>query len=132
LCPWYGGKSKQVLALETRPFSAHTMEPDRRILARQVVVDAYHGFVTVGGVGYQMEDLNLEAELMQAYLAWKSIGVFPNSESEIPAYLAYLQSGRSFCRALRENIGRKTAVKFKYHPSPIYNKDAWEIIEIIR
>ena len=108
------------------------MEPDRRILARQVVVDAYHGFVTVGGVGYQVEDLNLEAELMQAYLAWKSIGVFPNSEAEIPAYLAYLQGGRSFCRALRENIGRKTAVKFKYHPPTNYNKDAWEIIEIIR
>jgi len=128
----HGVELEQVLALETRPFSVHTMAPDRRILARQVVVDAYHGFVTVGGVEYQMEDLNLEAELMQAYLAWKSIGVFPNSESEIPAYLAYLQSGRSFCRALRENIGRKTAVKFKYHPPSNYNKDAWEIIEIIR
>lgn len=123
---------EQVLALETRPFSAHTMEPNWRILARQVVIDAYHGLVTVGGVGYQMEDLNFEAELMQAYLAWRLICVFPNNESEIPAYLAYLQKGRSFCRALRKNIGRQTAVKFKYHPPPIYNKDAWEIIEIIR
>lgn len=128
----HGVELEQVLALETRPFSVHTMEPDRRILARQVVVDAYHDFVTVGGVGYQMEDLNLETEIMQAYLAWKSISVFPNSDSEIPDYLAYLQSGRSFCRALRENIGRKTAVKFKYRPPSNYNKDAWEIIEIIR
>lgn len=130
--PVHDVKFEQVMSLETRPFSTHTMEPERRILARQVVVDAYHGFFTVDGVYYQIEDLNLEAGLMQEYLAWKLIGVFPNSESEIPAYLAYLQSGRSFCRALRKYIGRKTAVKFKYHPPPIYNGDAWEIIEIIR
>ena len=130
--PVHGMELERLLALETKPFSTHIMEPDRRILARQVVVDAYHGFVMVGGVGYQMEDLNLNPELMHEYLAWKSIGVFSHNELEIPAYLAYLQGGRSFCRALRENIGRNTAVKFKYHPPSIYNKDSWEIIEIIR
>lgn len=130
--PVHGVELEQVLALETRPFSMRTMEPERRILARQVVVDAYHGFVLVDGVGYQMDELNVDAEIMQEYLAWKAMCVFPNTESEIPAYLAYLQSGRSFCRAWRKNIGRKTAMKFQYHPPSIYNKDAWEIIEIIR
>jgi hypothetical protein len=130
--PVHGVELEQVLALETRPFSTHTMEPERRILARQVVVDAYHGFVTVDGVGYQMEDLNLGTELMHEYLAWESIGVFPNEEIEISAYMTYLQSGRSFCRALRKYIGSRTIVKFKYHPPSIYNRDAWEIIEIIR
>ena len=130
--PVHGVELEQVMALETRPFSTHTMEPERRILARQVVVDAYHVFVAVGGVGYQMEDLNLSPELMQVYLTWKSICVFPNSASEIPAYLAHLQSGRSFCRELRKFIGRRTAVSFKYRPPDFYNREAWEIIEVIR
>lgn len=130
--PVLGVELEQVLTLQTRPFSTHTMEPERRILARQVVVDAYYGFVLLDGVEYQMGELNVDAEIMEEYLAWKAICVFPNSEAEIPAYLAYLQSGRSFCRAWRQKIGRKTSMKFKYHPPTIYNKDAWEIIEVIR
>lgn len=123
---------EQVLALETRPFSTQTLEPERRILARQIVVDAYHGCVIVDGAGYEIGDLNLTRELIQQYSAWSALCVFPNDASEVGPYLAYLQAGRLFCRALREYIGRSTAVKFKYHPPNVYNSEAWEVIEIIR
>jgi hypothetical protein len=98
----------------------------------QVVIDAYHGHVNVDGVGYAMADLNLPDELTDRYGAWAALCVFPNDTEEVAAYLAYLETGRLFCRDLRRHIGRKTAVKFKYHPPPTYNSAAWEVIEIIR
>lgn len=130
--PVYDVKLEQIMALETRPFSTRILDSDRKILAREIVVEANHDFVTVGGVVHQLENLNLGAALTQEYSAWKSISVFPSDISEIPAYLEYLQRGRSFCRALRKHIGRQTAVKLKYHPPSIYNQDAWEVIENIR
>jgi hypothetical protein len=123
--PVHGVELEQVMALETTPFSIHTMEPDRRVMAREVVVDAYHGFVAVDRVGYQMCDLSLSSELMAQYSAWSALCVFPHDESEVAPYLVYLQTGRLFCRTLREYIGRRTVVNFKYHPPDVYNNVAW-------
>lgn len=47
-------------------------------------------------------------------------------------YLAYLQSGRAFCQALRRYLEQKTVVKFSYHPPSVYNDMAWEATETIR
>ncbi len=130
--PVHGVCLEDVLALETRPFSTHIQEPGRRLTAKPVVIDAYHGHVIVGGVDYAMADLNLPDELMGRYRAWTSLCVFPNDTAEVPTYLTYLEAGRLFCRDLRRYIGYKTVVKFKYHPPPVYNSAAWEVIEIIR
>lgn len=130
--PVHGVGFEQIMALEARPFSVHTMGSERRVVAREVVIDAYHGLVTVDGVGYQMGDLNLTPELMTQYSAWTALCVFPNNAAEVGPYLTYLQAGRLFCRALRKNIGRSTAVKFRYHPPDVYNSVAWEVIEAIR
>ena len=129
--PVHGVELEQVMALETRPFSVHTMEPDRRVLACEVVVDAYHGLVSVGGVGYQMGDLNLSSELMAQYSAWTALCVFPNQKAELAPYVTYLEAGRLFCRELRKYIGRRTVVKLKYHPPDVYNSVAWEVVETI-
>ncbi len=130
--PVHGVEFEQVMALEARPFSIHTMVPERRVVAHQVVVDGYHGMVSLDGVGYQMCDLYLTGELMAQYCAWAAMGVFPNEASEVGQYRAYLQAGRLFCRALRKHIGRKTVVKFRYHPPDVYNNVAREVIETIR
>lgn len=130
--PVHGVEFEQIMTLETRPFSTHTIEPERRVLARQVVINAYHGLVTVDGVGYQITDLNLTPELMAKYSAWSALCVFPKHAVEVGPYSTYLQAGRLFCRALRENIGRSTTVKFRYHPPDVYNSVAREVIETIR
>jgi hypothetical protein len=130
--PVHGVELKQVMALETRPFSTHTIASDRRVIARQVVVDAYDGFVTVDGVGYQMGDLNLPDELMAQYSTWSALRVFPTHEAELGQYVTYLLAGRVFCRELRKYIGRRTAVQFKYRPPDVYNSVAWEVLESIR
>lgn len=130
--PVHGVEFDQVMSLETRPFSSHTIEPERRILARQVVVNAYYASITVDGVSYQICDLNLNPELLKEYSDWRSTCIFPSEASEIVAYTTYLQRGRAFCRALRKFIGRRTAVSFTYRPPSFYNKEAWEVIEVIR
>ncbi len=130
--PVHGVEIEQVMALEARPFSVHTTEPDRRVVANQVVVDAYHGMVSLDGVGYQMSDLNLTDELMTQYSAWAKLCVFPDQVAEVGGYLAYLHAGRLFCRALRKYIGRRTVVKFRYHPPDVYNNVAREVTETIR
>lgn len=130
--PVHGVEFEQVMALEARPFSVHTREPERRVVAREVVIDAYHGLVTLDGVGYQMGDLNLTPELMAQYSAWSALCVFPDQQAEVGSYLTYLQAGRFFCRALRKYLGRRTAVKFRYHPPDVYNSVAWEVVETIR
>ncbi|MBV5267572.1 MAG: hypothetical protein JZU67_03485, partial [Burkholderiaceae bacterium] len=130
--PVHGVEIEQIMALEVRPFSIHTMVPERRVVAHQVVVDAYHEMVSLDGVGCKMSDLNLTDELMAQYSAWTKLCVFPDQVAEVGSYLAYLQAGRLFCRALRKYIGRKTVVKFRYHPPDIYNNVAWEVTETIR
>ena len=127
-----GVKIENVLALETRPFSSRSMDANRRIVAFEVVIDASHGFARVDGVGYRIEDLHLSDALMQEYCAWYAMWAHPNTEDEIPAYLAYLQRGRLFCRQLREYIGHETTVILKYHPPTICNQDTWQILEMIR
>jgi hypothetical protein len=130
--PVHGVEFEQVVALETRPFSIHTMVPERRVVARQLIVGPYHGMVSLDGVDYQMSDLDLTEELMAQYSAWSKSRVLPDHEANVGSYLTYLQAGRLFCRALRKYIGRRTVVKFRYHPPDVYNSGAWEVTEIIR
>lgn len=130
--PVHGVEIENVLALETRPFSSRFMNSNRQIVAVEVVVDGSLGFARVDGVGYRIEDLHLNDALMQEYFAWYSTWTHPSTKDEIPAYLAYLQRGRLFCRQLREYIGHETTVIFKYHPPSIFNQDAWQILEMIR
>ena len=130
--PVHDWKIQELVELEARPFSDRLPEEARRIVARTVVVDAYVDRIIVGGNSYPIEELRLPDDLQRLNRERESLQIFPESPKGIPAYLAYLEASRKFCRALRDHIGRETYVKLAYHPPKAYNGYAWEITETVR
>ncbi len=123
---------EQLLALEPLVFSTRLNVPEKRLISQPIEIDAYIGFFLVGGIGYSLEELFLPPALVAAYTSWKSYAIFPNDETNLSAYLLYLQKGREFCHELKQYLGRDALIKLKYHPPLVYNSLAWEIIEVIR
>ena len=130
--PIYGFKLEQLLALEPLVFSTRLNVPDKRLISQTIEIDAYNGFFLVGGIGYSLEELFLPTALVAAYKSWKSYAIFPNDETNLSAYLLYLQKGREFCHELKQYLGRYALIKLRYHPPLVYNSLAWEIIEVIK
>jgi hypothetical protein len=128
----YGLDVAGILALEPWVFSTRLNNSEKRLIAKQIEIDAYHHSISAGGMEYRWDEIFLPLALFDAYKKWMTLRIFPTQENELPAYQAYLQEGRKFCQALRQYLGGKSKVKFKYHPPQIYNAFAWEIIEEIR
>jgi hypothetical protein len=130
--PMQGFMRDRLLALQTLVFSTRLNVPEKRLITRNIEIDAYNDSICVGGIYYRLEALLLPPTLVAAYKAWKIYAVFPNEEIDLPAYLVYLQKGREFCQSLKQYLGREAMVKFKYHRPKLYNPAAWEVIEEIR
>ena len=128
----YGLKLNDVLALDAKVFSTHYLGSERRLVAKQIVVNAYHGFITANGMYFKIQDLCLPDELIAMYRAFAAKCEYPQTETEIPRYEDYLQAGRAFCQALRKFLCKETTVFFSYKPPEVYNNFAWEVTEEIR
>ena len=130
--PIQGFMLDRLLELQTLVFSTRLNVPEKRLITRNIEIDAYNDSICVCGIFYQLEALFLSPSLIAAYKAWKTYRIFPNEESDLPAYLVYLQKGREFCQSLKQYLGREAMVKFKYHPPKLCNSVAWEVSEEIR
>lgn len=122
----------KIINLEPLVFSARLNTPEKRLIAKQIEIDVFYDSFSAGGMQYGMNELFLPLSLCEAYRKWKALRVFPTLKEDLPAYQVYLEEGRKFCQGLRQYLGGKTKVKFKYHPPQFYNALAWEIIEEIR
>ena len=111
--PIQGFMLDRLLALQTLVFSTRLNVPEKRLITRNIEIDAYNDSICVCGIFYQLEALFLSPSLIAAYKAWKTYRIFPNEESDLPAYLVYLQKGREFCQSLKQYLGREAMVKFK-------------------
>lgn len=121
-----------VLRLNAKVFSTHCPHEERRLIARQVVVYAYHGLISANGIYFRVKDLCLPESLMSLHSAYIGLCVSPQAAEEVPRFLKYLQAGRVFCRALHQYLGRGTTVNFVYKPPEFLIPDAWEVSEVIR
>ena len=130
--PIRGFMLDRLLELQTLVFSTRLNVPEKRLITRNIEIDAYNDSICVDGIFYRLEALFLPPSLVIAYKAWKTHAIFPNKEIDLPAYLVYLQKGREFCQGLSEYLGREAIIKLKYHPSKLYNSAAWEVVEEIR
>jgi len=123
---------EKLFAIEPLVFSTRLNVPEKRLISQTIEIDAYNVFFLVGGIEYNLEELFLPTALIAAYKSWKTYAIFPNDETDLSAYLVYLQKGREFCIELKQYLGRDAMIKLKYHPPQVYNSLAWEIIEVIR
>ena len=130
--PIYDFTLEQLFAIEPLVFSTRLNVPEKRLISPHIEIDAYIGFFLVGGIEYSLEELFLPTALIAAYKSWKTYAIFPNDETDLSAYLVYLQKGREFCIELKQFLGRDAMIKLKYHPPQVYNSLACEIIEVIR
>lgn len=121
-----------LLALQPLVFSTRLNVPEKHLIARNIEIDTYNGWICINGIGYGLEALLLPPSLIAAYKAWKTYRIFPNEKTDLPAYLVYLQKGREFCQSLKQYLGSEAIVKLKYHPPKFYNSVAWEVVEEIR
>jgi hypothetical protein len=130
--PIYDFTLEQLFAIEPLVFSTRLNVPEKRLISPHIKIDAYNVFFLVGGIEYSLEELFLPTALVIAYKSWKSYAIFPNDETNLSAYLLYLQKGREFCHELKQYLGRDALIKLRYHPPLVYNSLAWEIIEVMK
>ncbi len=102
------------------------------MISPHIEINVSYGYFLVGGIRYSLEELFLPSALIAAYKSWKTYAIFPNDETDLPAYLVYLQKGREFCHELKQFLGRDTRIQLRYQSPQVYNSLAWEIFEIIR
>lgn len=132
----YGVKLDNVLALDTKVFSAHWQNPDKRLIAKSVRIDG--DWIYVNGMVFDISDLCLPPELVALYTEFTTRCPYcypkplPQTEELIPAYQEYLQAGRRFCRALRRFLRSGAKVGLVYRPPDVLNSDASEICELFQ
>lgn len=119
--------------LRTEVFSNRPPQLNRRLIAKRVDINAYHGGnIQVNGIYFSIEELGLPDALLSQFRQWRLLESFAQSQDELPEYEKYLNKGRLFCSALKHYIGNGAVVKLRYCPSKCYNPLAWEITEEIR
>lgn len=124
---------ERLSSLSTEVFSNRIPRLNRRLIAKRVDINAYHGGnIQVNGIYFSIEELGLPNELLAQFSQWRLLESFAQSKEDLPAYEKYLSAGRAFCSELKHYIGNGAVVKFKYHPPKCYNPAAWEITEEIR
>lgn len=122
---------ERLFALQTLVFSTRMNVPEKRLIARNIEIDANINTICVNGIYYRLGALLLPPSLFSTYCAWTKYRIIPKDETGLPAYQLYLQKGREFCRGLSEYLGHEATIKLKYNPPKLYNSVAWEVIEKI-
>jgi hypothetical protein len=130
--PVYGITLDDVLGLDAKVFSIHYPHEEKQLIARRVVVYAYHEHISANGIYFRITDLCLPESLRSLHATYVSLRLYPQTVEYIPHFLKYLQAGRDFCRALHEYLGRGATVHFVYKPPEFLIPVAWEVSETIR
>lgn len=126
--PILGQRWEDLLQLNTQVFSARLNVPEKRIVAKFVMLNAHNLNINICGMDFSIEELPLPKALVEYYKSWIKLADYDVDEIETSKFVEFLNQGRSFSHALKRYLGKQ--VRLKYFPPKLSSHQPNELFEL--